>query len=609
MFTKDFYDLLDKELETVVEENSNFELIKRHEKMDEKKAAAFLIWFLKFYAPAKSFLYQRHITEGREDNSCDIIFDLTDVIGRTTFYVVQSKWKAKKNIESAINATEVKASLNDFATLLNDGKTNSKNENFKNKYNELMAHYAKNGTIKFIFMGLSLFNSEVDANIKSFEKRFDGQVKVEILDILKLKRDYIEKRYKQILTNNPLENLYNLEEERITLAIERHDGSPGDYMKLNTQTRTRAYVFFLKPKTIFELVENYKHTLFFKNIRNPLAISDINEKIVDTLNNEAASFWYYNNGITAISAIMPEVIGTGAKEIELRGLQIINGAQTVHSIWSVYKNATYLRRDIMDRETIISMRIFESNDTDFNLRVTRFTNSQNEMLSSDFYANDDVQIRLQNAFFNTHYWYQKRRDEFKETPPNVMSISNEFCAAAYFAYHIQNPVDVLDKRDNFFVSYKEDAQGLYERIFNAQTRFEDVFIAYVLFNRFMMLIKLDKMWQKTDIFETPVFHYLALSKTVISKYMVLKYGETADVDKIIFKAFSDKNDKHKTNDFDAIFYFVKHKTNEFIGNMPNRKIEETIIDFLTSFRQYEKVREYIEKLDVSLEEIDSFPKK
>ena len=99
MFTKDFYDLLDKELETVVEENSNFELIKRHKKMDEKKAAAFLIWFLKFYAPAKSFLYQRHITEGRDDNSCDIIFDLTDVIGRTTFYVVQSKWKAKKNKE------------------------------------------------------------------------------------------------------------------------------------------------------------------------------------------------------------------------------------------------------------------------------------------------------------------------------------------------------------------------------------------------------------------------------------------------------------------------------------------------------------------------------
>jgi AIPR protein len=607
MLTKDFYDILDKQLEKVVEDNPNFELIKRHRKMDEKKAAAFLIWFLNFYSPSKGLVYQRYITEGRDDNSCDIIFDITDGTGKTTFYVIQSKWKSKKNIESSINSTDIKASLNDFETLLREGKTNSHNENFKRKYNELMTHYEKNGAIKFIFLGLSLFNAEVQSNIKSFEKQFDGQVKIDILDILKLKRDYIEKTYKQILSDNPLENLYNLEEERITLSIERHEGGPGDYMKLNT--RTRAYVFFLKPKMVFELFERYKHSLFFKNIRNPLPISETNEKITDTLNNEPESFWFYNNGITAISAIMPAIIGSGAREIEVTGLQIINGAQTVHSIWSAYKHASNIKREIMNREAVISMRIFESNNKDFNLRVTRFTNSQNEILSSDFYANDDIQIRLQNEFFNTHYWYQKRRGEFKETPQNVISVSNEFCAAAYLAYHLQNPIDAIEERDNLFISHKEDLNGLYEVIFNERTRFEDMFIAYALFNKFMILLKSEKAWKTVDVFKTPLFHYLALSRIVIVKYLWLKYTSEADVDKLIYNAFLDKNDKKKTNDFNAIFYFVKHKTNEFIGNELNGEIEQTITDFLTSAKQYEKVRNYFGDLDFSLEEVDAFFKK
>ena len=336
-------------------------------------------------------------------------------------------------------------------------------------------------------------------------------------------------------------------------------------------------------------------------------------KPIIPLNNEPASFWFYNNGITAISAIMPENIVVGAKEIEVTGLQIINGAQTVHSIWSAYKNASDVKQAIMNRETLISIRVFESNDKDFNLRVTRFTNSQNEILANDFYANDDIQIRLQNDFFNTPYWYQKRRGEFKELPQGIISISNEFCAAAYLAYHLQNPIDAVEERDYLFISHKEDLKGLYEVIFNDRTRFEDMFIAYSLFNKFMIILKKpkkDNIWQNVDIFQTPLFHYLALSKIVIQKYMSLKYGATADADKIIYDTFLDKNNKKKISDFEAIFYFIKFKTFEFITNDGvNNGIEETITDFFTSTKKYEKMRDYFNDLDFTLEEVDAFLKK
>ena len=180
MYTKDFYDIIDAELEKVVVSNSEFELIKRHKKIDDKKANAFLIWFLNFYAPAKGFIYQRYITDGNGDSSCDIIFDLLDGQGIKTFYVVQSKWKSKNNCETELSSVDIKSSLNDFETLLRYGKKDVKNENFKKKYAELIEHYEKNGKIKFIFLTLSSFNNEAEPNIRSFEQQYDGQVRVKI---------------------------------------------------------------------------------------------------------------------------------------------------------------------------------------------------------------------------------------------------------------------------------------------------------------------------------------------------------------------------------------------------------------------------------------------
>ena len=606
MYTKDFYDIIDTELEKVVTTNSDFELIKRHKKPEDKKANAFLIWFLNFYAPAKGLVYQRYITDGNGDSSCDIIFDLIDGQGIKTFYVVQSKWKSKNNCTTEISSTDIKSSLNDFETLLRYGKKETNNENFKRKYLELIQHYEKNGRIKFIFLTLAGSNIETEPNIINFEQQYEGQVKVEILDIVRLKRDYIEKTYKQILTNNPLEDLYNLEEEKITLAIERYEGSSGDFMKINNLRR--AYIFFLKPKTLFDLFERYRHSLFFKNIRNPLPYSEINEKIVNTLNNEPASFWFYNNGITSISSIMPENIGIGAKEIELTGLQIINGAQTVHSIWTAYKGASFVKREVMNRESLISMRIFESNDKDFNLKVTRFTNSQNEILPSDFYANDDIQIKLQNDFFNTRYWYQKRRGEFKEHPANVKTVSNEYCAAAYLSYHFQNPIEAINKRDLLFISRKEDSAGMYEVVFNHRTRFDDMYIATILYYKFMLILKKDKTWKNVDIFETPLFFYLSLLKSVLPKYIMLKYSSQLDINKFIIKAFEDTS-KKKMDEFEAVFSFIKNEViQKFILDEDSKKVEENILKIFDSTTQFEKVKEYFEEASFSIADIDKYLK-
>ncbi|HMP32240.1 MAG TPA: AIPR family protein, partial [Saprospiraceae bacterium] len=250
-----------------------------------------------------------------------------------------------------------------------------------------------------------------------------------------------------------------------------------------------AYMVLLRPKSIFDLFEKYGFALFYKNVRNPLLQSQFNEEIEKTAVENPAYFWYYNNGITAITYLLPP-IGKNAITVNLTGLQIINGAQTVYSIYRAYKNASLTKRIQMDSETLVTLRLLKSGGKDFDLNVTRFTNSQNPVNDRDFCANDDLQIHLQNASYQTPIWYEKRRDEFRETPNGIKKVPNHVFANVYLAYHLQDPVSVIKNyaqrtrtnKDLNFISHRDHKDGLYEKVFNKDTNFEDMLCAFYVFN-------------------------------------------------------------------------------------------------------------------------------
>jgi hypothetical protein len=130
----------------------------------------------------------------------------------------------------------------------------------------------------------------------------------------------------------------------------------------------------------------------------------------ETLLKNPNFFWYYNNGITAITNSLPTV-SKQAKKFTVIGLQIINGAQTVSAIHSAYRSASAVQRKRMDEDVLLTLRLFKSGGEDFNRDVTKFTNAY-QMNDRDFRANDPVQVRIQNESFSTPYWYEKRKDEF-----------------------------------------------------------------------------------------------------------------------------------------------------------------------------------------------------
>jgi hypothetical protein len=179
------------------------------------------------------------------------------------------------------------------------------------------------------------------------------------------------------------------------------------------------------------------------------------------------------------------------------------------------------------------------------LKVTRYTNSQNPMSDRDFYANDEIQERLQNEFFNTPFWYERRRDEFRVIPDKITRVPNTVFANAYLAYHLQKPVSVIRNykqtletgNDLIFLSYKEHKDGLYEQVFNEKTTCEDMLCSYYLYKILLM----DRNITVEKSFMGDIFHVLAWFKGLFTKYALRKYGSGINPNKLIIK-WHDQNE-------------------------------------------------------------------
>lgn len=469
MKLQDFYTLIDSELSDILKNNPQYKRL--HQNKQGDKAYAFLIWFLQFYG--QKAIYNQYITEGDDDSSCDIIFSNTDLEGRKIFYVVQAKWNNQSNANSKFSSEPFKATLNDFQYILSGQKELTRNLNFNKKYEELKEHLEANGEVKFIYLTLAHNNPSVNETIEAFEKR--NNFPVEIIDIDRLRRDYIEIKYKLIKPTNPLEYDYNPEIEPIILPIEQLEIN-SNYLEVKNPFE--SYIFLVRPKTIHDLFEKYGFKLFFSNIRNPLITSDYNKEIEGSLKNNPSYFWYFNNGITAITQSPPRKINDISKTIEITGLQVINGAQTVYSIYKAYQSAKNGEKNVINDNALITFRLIRGGNKDFELDVTRYTNQQNEIEPRYFWANDPTQIRLQNESFKTDFWYEIRRGEFRNKPKNIKEINNVEFAKSYLSIYLQMPYLADEKL--FFVSVKEDNKGLYEFIFNDKTRFEDMLVVYKL---------------------------------------------------------------------------------------------------------------------------------
>ncbi|HHN4206285.1 AIPR family protein [Pseudomonas aeruginosa] len=155
------------------------------------------------------------------------------------------------------------------------------------------------------------------------------------------------------------------------------------------------------------LHQTHGKALYERNIRYFLGSSksDVNKAIKTTLYDCPADFFYLNNGVTAVcDLIEPKANKNGIKKFKVRGLSIINGAQTVASAAEFVRQ--HPGRSIDDAKVMLTL-IKASADGQFGKSVTKARNHQNPVQAANFASLDENQERLRQEIghlgFDYHY--------------------------------------------------------------------------------------------------------------------------------------------------------------------------------------------------------------
>lgn len=197
------------------------------------------------------------------------------------------------------------------------------------------------------------------------------------------------------------------------------------------QPRT-TYYGIVRLADLVALHEDKGKALYERNIRYFLGSSksDVNKAIKTTLRDAPSSFFYLNNGVTAVCNDIEQKGKSpsgGFRKFKVRGLSIINGAQTVASAAEfVAQNPD---SSIDDAKVMLTL-IKAPADGDFGKAVTKARNHQNPVQTANFASLDENQERLRQEIGHLGYTYDYRPEAKVVSGANLITLDEAIRALA-----------------------------------------------------------------------------------------------------------------------------------------------------------------------------------
>lgn len=352
----------------------------QQEKQLSRAFSAFALHKLLDLAPAEA---SAAVVDDFNDNGIDAIYYHAP---SETLYLLQSKLK------SGLFSQEDSQSFCEGVRLLLKQKFDGFNQNVQRRQAEIVAAldtcchiylvvpYTSDGVSQHAADALlSLLNDE-DLD----EPRLIRQVKY--YSAVDIRRDLLaEKAYPRVDADVYLQKVGQVQEPRAT------------------------YYGLARLSDLVALHELHGKALYERNIRYFLGSSksDVNAAIQATLRDAPGNFFYLNNGITAVCDVVEpksKNAETGFKKYVIRGLSIINGAQTVASAAEFVRQ--HPQSDIKSAKVLFTL-IKAPAAGEFGQQVTRARNHQNPVHMGNFAALDENQERLRQEIgllgFDYHY--------------------------------------------------------------------------------------------------------------------------------------------------------------------------------------------------------------
>lgn len=224
----------------------------------------------------------------------------------------------------------------------------------------------------------------------------------------------------------------------------------------HTQEPYKAFYGRMEAKRLAELWVQNEDRLVDRNIRRFKGTTTVNAGLTETLQQEAQHFFYFNNGVTflceAINEQHPRDPHRALGKFRVRGLSIINGAQTVGAI-AKEPIAHYDANPAMVMATFVCL---DNAPEGFGDRVTQSRNRQNAVDLEDFAALDERQAMWQLTLRMAGIEYIVKHGQ-DDAPPSPTSFS-----ARELAPYLACTVTTNDWQD-YLVAAKSDKKRLFGR--------------------------------------------------------------------------------------------------------------------------------------------------
>lgn len=185
----------------------------------------------------------------------------------------------------------------------------------------------------------------------------------------------------RVIHNNPIEYSFKAE-----------SNSYFEFMSGNFKTLCAA----ISAVDLVRLFHKERQNLFRKNPRYYLGKSTSNKAIKHFLSDpeqQSADFYLYNNGLTCVAQSVRELDG----EIHVNDFQIVNGCQTVASLWSCWVDGIDISKVHVLSKIVENPRAGSEMDK-MSEDIAERSNTQTPLKAEDWKSNDRRQQELQKKF-------------------------------------------------------------------------------------------------------------------------------------------------------------------------------------------------------------------
>lgn len=236
----------------------------------------------------------------------------------------------------------------------------------------------------------------------------------------------------------------------------------------------RAFVTTIPASFLHGVYKKHETKLFSANVREYLGSrtndSNINFGIKKTAETEPYYFWVFNNGLTVlVNGYDIKELPGGKRLLDIKGMSIVNGAQTTGAIGSLNK---------MPREDArVQVRFVKTNNSDLVLNIVQFNNSQNKITASDFRSTDTVQKRLKEQFSKIPKaeYTGGRRGSYGDAIQRKPNLLPSYTVGQALAALHSDPVTAYNQKTNIWANDR-----LYSKYFNEDTTAAHIVFAYSL---------------------------------------------------------------------------------------------------------------------------------